>query len=284
MRYFVFFVVLLAQATLAQDLTESLAGKRWGLEHMIQPYLTEQIDDTLFSAINCQSEFLDLKQDGSYQLQAQDKIYTGTWKITPDSTLRLYKKNGKINTQFQLIALAPDAGMTLVERFKGQSFIYVYFLCTPEQMSRVEDTRAAFEVNRWQGLTTGIYALDQRLELGYSWGKTTWNKIFLATGPSLDLAPWNGLYGASWGFWSHKIFAFGVHLNAFTDTERVQFGLTPSIGAGLPGKFGQLTYGYHFLFLEDGVRPLDPLSRHNISLRIVWPWRKETYNVYQFEK
>lgn len=288
-RFFLFGLgfFLLSLTAAAQNLREQLAGQRWGLEHMIQPYEVEQINDTLFSAIDCQNEFLELRKDGSYTLQAQDKRYDGQWEVTADSMLLLKKKNGKPRTPMQLMWIRENR-MQVVERFKGQVFIYEYFRCTEALENRLEDTRQAFDVTKFTGITTGVHAVDQVFELGLAWGKITWDKIFWATGPSLELAPWNDLYGVSWGFWSHKTFAFGVNLNAFSDLEDVQFGIEPGIGTGLPflgerGRYMQVLYSYNFLFLGDGVSPIESIARHNISFRVVWPFRKKTYPVRRFE-
>lgn len=286
------FLLLLAGFVLpfflsAQTLRDQLAGERWGLEHMIQPYEARQISDTLFSAIDCQNEFLELREDNTYTLRAQDKRYNGTWEVSADSMLYLKKKNDKPRTLMRVMTASRER-LKVVEIFKGQTFIYDYFRCTEANQDRSEDTRQSFEVTRFTGITTGIHAVDQSVEVGLAWGKVNWDKLFWATGPSLEFAPWNDLYGASWGFWSNKGFAVGLHLNAFTDLETVQLGLEPGIGFGLPflgerGRYAQIVYSYNFLFLDDQTEPLPQIARHNISLRMVWPFRREVYQVRKLQ-
>ncbi|MEM6299797.1 MAG: hypothetical protein AAF740_14000, partial [Bacteroidota bacterium] len=233
----------------AQSLEDQLSGKRWGLEHMIQPYFEQQIDDTLFSTIDCKGEFLELKEDGTYQWQAQEKSFSGTWSVNKDSLISLNKKNGKLRSPLQITRLSNDQ-LVVVELYKGQRFIYDFFLCTESNKNRLEDTRETFNETRFTGISAGVQffdRIDNGVELGFVFGKRAWNDFFWATGPSLELAPWNDLYGLSWGFWSSKGIATSFHATAYTDGTDVNFGIEPGIGFGLPflgerGRYMQVVY------------------------------------------
>jgi hypothetical protein len=64
------------QTSKLENTMKNIAGKKWGLAHYVEIYIDES--DTLFSVRDCEKEFLELKEDKSYNFSAFDRTEKGS--------------------------------------------------------------------------------------------------------------------------------------------------------------------------------------------------------------
>jgi hypothetical protein len=286
--FFLLFFLAFSFAIQAQSLEEKLTN-RWGLRHFVEAY--GGVRDTLFSTIDCQKEYLQLKKDKSYHLQAQEKTYTGKWNVSPDSIIQLLKPNGKVRMKLQILEFEEGAHLAVLEMYSKNAFVSIYEPCDATD-GTVEDTRGLYEEYAFSGLAVGLSAFQQSqvLELGYTFGTMNWRQTLIGWSFNAEVAPWNDLMGASAMFWTQGTFMSGVSLNAHVATAlppeledeekqstfnlgaRVYLGFSPRFRSlGRFGKYSHISYSYNLLFLDEAKDPIPTLNRHAITFRTILP-------------
>lgn len=292
---FSFVFPLLSSAQSQDDKEKLLTAHRWGLAHFLQPYSIS--DDTLFSVRDCQNEFIAFKEDKSYQFVAQDKDLGGFWTLREDSVI-VFKNEKKKKTRFELLLKRVTAdSLILWEMYKDVYYIHIYTPCKNPQERIVEDTRLIYDEYKFTGLHLGLQVGSTSdagefgspfLELGIAKGNLAWNNILYVSHASLQYTPLNGgLYGLNVGGYVNNSFVFGVNFNMLSDLEKVNFGMSPMLGIAPKINVGEYTrvmhlvYSYRILFLTQdiNVQPLDGMNRHEITLRMVLPFRTRKVQV-----
>jgi len=269
---------------------KNITGKKWGLAHYIEIYMDES--DTLFSVRDCEKEFLELKEDKSYNFSAFDRTETGTWQTENDSTFVLKKPNGKILRRYEIYGISSTGkfdSMAILDITQRNTYLEVFAECKPNDVSQFYDSRSLFQETVGWGIVGGIqYYYSPVLELGIAKAKWNWKKTFFAVSLSGEIAPfnnsfkkeyeirqvaggvdsvqtspWNNYYGLALTGWTQSWVALGAAATVHTDGAkinpgvRILMGVSPRtlFGNGNAGKIGNglhLTYSYNFVFAKAG--------------------------------
>ncbi len=270
---------------------KNITGKKWGLAHYIEIYVNES--DTLFSVRDCEKEFLELKNDKSYNFSAFDRTETGTWQTENDSTFILKKPNGKVLRRYEIYGISSTGSldsMAILDITQRNTYLEVYAECKPNDASQFYDSRSLFQETVGWGLVGGIqYYKSPVLELGIAKAKWNWKKTFFAVSlsgeiapfnesfkeeyeirqtsigaDSVQISPWKNYYGLALTGWTQSWVALGGAATIHTDGDkinpgvRILMGVSPRtlFGGGNMGKIGNglhLTYSYQFLIVPQGI-------------------------------
>lgn len=266
---------------------KNITGKKWGLAHYIEVYGAES--DTLFSVRDCEKEFLELKDDKSYNFSAFDRTEKGTWQTENDSTFVLKKPNGKVLRRYEIYGISSTGNfdsMAILDITQRNTYLEVYAECKPNDVSQFYDSRTLFQETVGWGIVGGIqYYYSPVLELGIAKAKWNWKKTFFAVSLSGEVAPfnnsfkeeyelryndagtlidsvqtspWNNYYGLALTGWTQSWIALGGAATIHTDGDkinpgvRILMGVSPRtlFGAGNIGKIGNgLHFTYSYQFL-----------------------------------
>lgn len=273
---------------------ENIIGKKWGLAHYIEVYGSES--DTLFSVRDCEKEFLELKQDKTYNFSAFDRTEKGTWQTENDSTFILKKPNGKILRKYEIYGISSQGNfdsMAILDITQRNTYLEVYAECKPNEVSQFYDSRGLFPETVGWGIVGGIhYFKSPVLEIGIAKAKWNWKKTFFAVSLSgeiapfnasfkekydilesplgndtVQVAPWKNYYGLALTGWTQSWVALGGAATLHTDGDkinpgvRILMGVSPRtlLGKGNLGKFGNglhFTYSYQFVFAKAGFNKI----------------------------
>ncbi len=260
---------------------KNVVGKKWGLAHYIEVYINES--DTLFSVRDCEKEFLELKEDKSYNFSAFDRTEKGTWQTENDSTFVLKKPNGKVLRRYEIYGVSSTGNfdsLAILDITQRNTYLEVYAECKKDDVSQFYDSRSLFQETVGWGIVGGIqYYYSPVLELGIAKAKWNWKKSFFAVSLSGEIAPfnssfkkeyerrdnstggvdsiqtspWNNYYGLALTGWTQSWVALGGAATVYTDGDkinpgvRILMGVSPRtlFGSGNAGKIGN---GLHFTY------------------------------------
>lgn len=296
-KFTLFFAIFFSSLSIfslvsAQDTTgrlenkmKNILGKKWGLAHYIEIYIDES--DTLFSVRDCEKEFLELKEDKSYNFSAFDRTENGTWETENDSTFVLKKPNGKILRRYEIYGISTTQNattgfdsMAILDITQRNTYLEVYAECKPNDASQFYDSRALFPETIGWGVVGGFhYYYSPVLELGIARAKWNWKKTFFAVSLSGEIAPfnnsfkeeyeirqtpagtidsvqtspWKNYYGLALTGWTQSWVALGGAATIHTDGERINpgvrilMGVSPRTLLG-SGNLGKIGNGLHFTY------------------------------------
>lgn len=249
---------------------KNITGKKWGLAHYIEIYLDEA--DTLFSVRDCEKEFLELKDDKSYNFSAFDRTEKGTWEAENDSTFILKKPNGKILRRYEIYGASSTGNVTsgfdsmaILDITQRNTYLEVYAECKPNDASVFYDSRSLFKETVGWGIVGGVqYYYSPVLELGIAKAKWNWKKTFFAVSLSGEIAPfnnsfkkeyelrqsstgvidsiqtspWNNYYGLALTGWTQSWIALGGAATIHTDGDKINPGVRILMGVSPKTLFG----------------------------------------------
>ncbi len=241
---------------------KNITGKKWGLAHYIEVYVDES--DTLFSVRDCEKEFLELKEDKTYNFSAFDRTETGTWQTENDSTFVLRKPNGKMLRRYEIYGVSSTKSaasgfdsLAILDITQRNTYLEVYAECKTNDVSQFYDSRSLFEETVGWGIVGGIhYYFSPVLELGIAKAKWNWKKTFFAVSLSGEIAPfnnsfkeeyevsqnslgtldstqtspWNNYYGLALTGWTQSWIALGGAATIHTDGEKINPGVRVLLG------------------------------------------------------
>jgi hypothetical protein len=281
------FSVVSAQNTVTklENKIKNIIGKKWGLAHYVEIYVDES--DTLFSVRDCEKEFLELKNDKSYNFSAFDRTEKGTWQTENDSTFVLKKPNGKVLRRYEIYGISSTQNttngfdsMAILDITQRNTYLEVYAECKPNDASQFYDSRSLFQETVGWGIVGGVqYYFSPVLELGIAKAKWNWKKTFFAvslsgeiapfnnsfkekyelrdnstgTIDSIQTSPWNNYYGLALTGWTQSWVALGGAATIHTDGEkinpgvRILMGVSPRTLFGA-GNLGKFGNGLHFVY------------------------------------
>ncbi len=281
--FFAVFVITICSFSFvaAQDTTEKLEGKlenkmkniigkKWGLAHYIEVYIDES--DTLFSVRDCEKEFLELKEDKSYNFSAFDRTEKGTWQTENDSTFVLKKPNGKVLRRYEIYGISSLSNstssfdsMAILDITQRNTYLEVYAECKANDVSQFYDSRSLFQETIGWGIVGGIqYYKSPVLEIGIAKAKWNWKKTFFAvslsgeiapfnnsfkeefelrenslgTIDSIQTSPWKNYYGLALTGWTQSWVALGGALTVHSDGDKINPGARILMGVSPRTLFG----------------------------------------------
>lgn len=245
---------------------KNVVGKKWGLAHYIEIYINES--DTLFSVRDCEKEFLELKEDKSYNFSAFDRTEKGTWDTENDSTFVLKKPNGKVLRRYEIYGVSSTGNfdsLAILDITQRNTYLEVYAECKKDDASQFYDSRSLFQETVGWGIVGGIhYYYSPVLELGIAKAKWNWKKSFFAVSLSGEIAPfnssfkkeyelrdnstggvdsiqtspWNNYYGLALTGWTQSWVALGGAATVYTDGDKINPGLRILMGVSPRTLFG----------------------------------------------
>jgi hypothetical protein len=271
---FVVFLSLWLQTVLAQNRSQLIA-KRWATALVIEQLGNQY--DTLLKIHDCQNEFIEFFGNSSF---ISPTIRTeGKWKIEQDSILQLtYRSGRKYKTAF-IQHLSKDSLTVRIQDDARHAFIEIYTSCGLNDTTYI-DSRQEYSEIQGVGIMTGaLYSKVPYLELGIAKSKLNWNNVFFGVAGSIEVAPFQNMYGLSSYIWSERTLMYGVGAVAYTNFEEMWFGMRPMVGLSglrwLQNSYStlHLAYGYTFLF---GEKNAPNINQHNFILRMYIPIQKRT--------
>ncbi len=264
---------------------KNITGKKWSLAHYIEIYVDES--DTLFSVRDCEKEFLELKDDKSYNFSAFDRTEKGTWQTENDSTFVLKKPNGKVLRRYEIYGVSSTGNfangfdsMAILDITQRNTYLEVFAECKPNDASQFYDSRSLFQETVGWGIVGGVhYYYSPVLELGIAKAKWNWKKTFFAVSLSGEIAPfnnsfkeeyelrqnstgiidsiqtspWNNYYGLALTGWTQSWVALGGAATVHTDGEKINPGVRILMGVSPRtlfgnGNAGKIGNGLHFTY------------------------------------
>ncbi|WP_338760005.1 hypothetical protein WAF17_12770 [Bernardetia sp. ABR2-2B] len=254
---------------------KNIIGKKWGLAHYIEVYIDES--DTLFSVRDCEKEFLELKEDNSYNFSAFDRTEKGTWQTENDSTFVLKKTNGKVLRRYEIYGVSSQPNskssfdsMAILDITQRNTYLEVYAECKASDVSQFYDSRSLFKETVGWGIVGGVHFYKSPvLEIGIAKAKWNWKKTFFAvslsgeiapfntsfkeeyelrenslgTIDSIQISPWNNYYGLALTGWTQSWVALGGAATIHTDGDKINPGVRILMGVSPRDLFGNGSAG-----------------------------------------
>lgn len=272
--------LLMAQQSEAQDITSKLTQNKWALTSYIQ--VEGMKFDTLFTALDCESEYIQFNKDASFKDTNLKKLLK--FEVSETDSVITFKKQSGITHKKSRISLLTEDKLTLVDVNSGKGLFYIetYTRCTGSNTTNAKDSRDLVEIGKQTSVLVGLQQWEtSTFEVGVSWLKKDWRKNAIYKHMSLQINPADDILGFSTSLTAQNIFLYGAGASVYTDFDDVQIGLQPIIG--ITGKafggFGeniQLQYSYIFPFLGNTI---DVIKPHSLTLRINFPIKKSTQQV-----
>ena len=271
--------VFTAKTSVAQDLSAQLTGNKWALTSYIQ--VEGMKFDTLFTALNCESEYIQFNTDGSFKDTNIKKALR--FEISETDSIVTFKKQSGITHRKSRISVLTENSLTLIDVNHGKGLFYIenYTRCTAN-IGNSKDSRSLVEIGTQTCVSVGIQQWEaSTFEVGFSWLKKDWRKNAIYKQISLQINPTDDVLGLSTSLVSQNFLMYGAGASVYTDFDNLQIGLQPILGiTGKPlGGFGeniQLYYSFIFPFLGNRV---EAINSSNVTLRINFPVKKKTQQV-----
>ena len=269
-----FGLCLLAFQGMSQDITKKLSGNKWALTSYIQ--VEGMKFDTLFTALNCESEYILFNEDGTFK----DTNLKKTLRFELADSIITFKKQSGIVHKKSRISILDENNLTLIDVNHGKGLFYIenYTRCTGKG-GEIKDSRELIEIGTQTSVLVGLQQWETSFfEVGLSWMKKDWRKNALYKHVSLQINPSEDILGLNTSMLSQNFLIYGAGASVYTDFDKVSIGLQPIAGfTGKPlGGFGeniQLFYSFNFPFLGERI---EEMSSSHITLRINFPVKKNT--------